>query len=76
MVGFPYHVENTYRERIREFATIAVAESEDNVKIHLRKTSETPDATVDVETGEVIEKQSNAGTSALTPRKISGDSFS
>ena len=60
MVGFPYHVENTYRERIREFATIAVAESEDNVKIHLRKTSETPDATVDVETGEVIENKAAA----------------
>ena len=55
MVGFPFHRVEVYREKIREFASIAIAENEDDVKIHLRKTSVTPDATVDTETGEVIE---------------------
>lgn len=60
MGGVPFHAEETYREKIREFATIAIAENENNVKIHLRKTNETPDAAVDVETGEIIEKRAAA----------------
>ncbi len=55
MVGFPYHRVDVYREKIQEFSSVAIAESEDNVRFHLKKAEEKVDLRVDTETGEVIE---------------------
>ena len=58
MVGFPYHVEEQYRKKIQDFATVAIAENEDNVKIYLKRQEETPNHKVNTATGEIIEERS------------------
>ncbi len=59
MVGFPYHRVDVYREKIQEFSSIAIVESEDNVRFHLKKAEEKVDLRVDTETGEVFETKKN-----------------
>ena len=58
MVGFPYHVEEQYRKKIQDFATVAIVENEDNVKIYLKRQEETPNHKVNTATGEIIEERS------------------
>ena len=55
MVGFPYHRVDVYREKIQEFSSVAIVESEENVRFHLKKAEEKVDLRVDTETGEVFE---------------------
>ena len=55
MVGFPYHRVDVYREKIQEFSSVAVVESEDDVRFHLKKVEDRTDLQVNTETGEVIE---------------------
>jgi hypothetical protein len=55
MVGFPYHRVDVYREKIQEFSSVAIVESEDDVIFHLKKVEDRTDFRVDTETGEVIE---------------------
>ena len=55
MVGFPYHRVDVYREKIQEFSSVAIVESEDDVRFHLKKVEDKTDLQVDTETGEVIE---------------------
>ena len=57
MVGFPYHRIDVYREKIREFASVAFAENEDNVMIYLQRNKGVPDMMVDSTTGEAIEER-------------------
>ena len=57
MVGFPYHRIDVYREKIREFASVAFAENEDNVMIYLQRNKGVPDMMVDSTTGEAIEEK-------------------
>ena len=59
MVGFPYHRVDVYREKIQEFSSIAIVESEDDVRFHLKKAEEKVDLRVDTETGEVFETKRN-----------------
>lgn len=59
MVGFPYHRVDVYREKIQEFSSVAIVESEDNVRFHLKKAEEKVNLRVDTETGEVFETKSN-----------------
>ena len=59
MVGFPYHRVEVYREKIQEFSSVAIVESEDDVKFHLKKVEEKVDLRVDTETGEVFETKRN-----------------
>lgn len=59
MVGFPYHRVDVYREKIQEFSSVAIVESEDDVKFHLKKVEEKVDLRVDTETGEVFETKRN-----------------
>ena len=56
MVGFPYHRIDVYREKIRDFASVAFVENADDVKFYLRHNSETPNLIVDTTTGEAIEE--------------------
>lgn len=53
MVGFPYHRVDVYREKMREFASVAIVEKEDNIQFFLKKDS--ANLQVNTETGEVIE---------------------
>ena len=57
MVGFPYHRIDVYREKIRDFASVAFAENEDNVMIYLQRNKGVPDMMVDSTTGEAIEER-------------------
>ena len=59
MVGFPYHRVDVYREKIQEFSSVAIVESEDDVRFHLKKTEEKLDLRVDTDTGEVFETKRN-----------------
>ena len=59
MVGFPYHRVEVYREKIQEFSSVAIVESEDDVRFHLKKAEEKVDLRVDTETGEVFETKKN-----------------
>ena len=54
MVGFPYHRVDVYRDKIREFTSVAIVENEDNIQFFLKKDS--VDLQVNTETGEVTEK--------------------
>ena len=60
MVGFPYHVEEQYRKKIQDFATVAIAENEDDVKIYLKHQEETPNHRVNTTTGEIIEERTES----------------
>lgn len=60
MVGFPFHKLDIYREKIRDFSSIAIIENPDDMKFYLRHTKGTPDMMVDVATGEIIEESSPA----------------
>ena len=55
MVGFPYHRVDVYREKIQDFSSVAIVESEDDVRFHLKKVEDRTDLQVNTETGEVIE---------------------
>jgi len=55
MVGFPYHREEIYRNKIREFANLAVIENDGTANMYLKITDEGTDIQVNIETGEVIE---------------------
>lgn len=57
MVGFPFHRIDVYREKIRDFASVAFVENADDVKFYLRHNEETPDMMVDTTTGEAIEEK-------------------
>ena len=59
MVGFPYHRVDVYREKIQEFSSVAIVESEDDVRFHLKKVEDRTDIRVDTETGEVFETKRN-----------------
>ena len=57
MIGFPYHRIDIYREKIRDFASVAFVENEDDVKIYFRRDNGSPDMIIDTETGEAIEEK-------------------
>ena len=57
MIGFPYHRVDIYREKIRDFASVAFVENEDDVKIYFRRDNGSPDMIIDTETGEAIEEK-------------------
>jgi hypothetical protein len=59
MVGFPYHKEEFYRNKIREFSAVAIIDSDDDMHFYLRKEKDGPDMTVDAKTGEVFENRSS-----------------
>ena len=54
MVGFPYHRIDVYREKIRDFASVAFVENADDVKFYLRHNNEMPNMIIDTTTGEAI----------------------
>ena len=60
MVGFPYHRIDVYREKIRDFASVAFVENADDIKFYLRHNNETPNLMIDTTTGEAIEERSPA----------------
>lgn len=55
MVGFPYHRVDVYRDKIRQFSSIAIAESDDNIQFYLQFQKDGSDLKVNTETGEVTE---------------------
>ena len=55
MVGFPYHRVDVYRDKIRQFSSIAIAEGEDNIQFLLQFQKDGSDLQVNTETGEVTE---------------------
>ena len=55
MVGFPYHRVDVYRDKIRQFSNIAIAEEEDNIQFYLQFQKDGSDLQVNTETGEVTE---------------------
>ena len=55
MVGFPYHRVDVYRDKIRQFSSIAIAEGEDNIQFFLQFQKDGSDLQVNTETGEVTE---------------------
>ena len=55
MVGFPYHRVDVYRDKIRKFSSIAIAESDDNLQFYLQFQKDGSDLQVNTETGEVTE---------------------
>ena len=55
MVGFPYHRVDVYRDKIRQFSSIAIAESDDNIQFFLQFQKDGSDLQVNTETGEVTE---------------------
>ena len=55
MVGFPYHRVDIYRDKIRQFSSIAIAEGEDNIQFYLQFQKDGSDLQVNTETGEVTE---------------------
>ena len=55
MVGFPYHRVDVYRDKIRQFSSIAIAEGEDNIQFFLPFQKDGSDLQVNTETGEVTE---------------------
>ena len=55
MVGFPYHRVDIYRDKIRQFSSIAIAESDDNIQFFLQFQKDGSDLQVNTETGEVTE---------------------
>ena len=57
MVGFPFHRIDVYREKVRDFASVAFVENADDIKFYLRHNEETPDMMVDTTTGEAIEEK-------------------
>ena len=57
MVGFPYHRIDVYREKIRDFASVAFVENEADIRIYFRKDNGTPSLAVNTQTGEVIEEK-------------------
>ena len=59
MVGFPYHREEVYRDKIRAFSSVAIVENEDDIKFYLQYQKDGSDIQVNTETGEVIEKKND-----------------
>ena len=55
MVGLPYHRVDVYRDKIRQFSSIAIAESDDNIQFFLQFQKDGSDLQVNTETGEVTE---------------------
>ena len=55
MVGFPYHRVDVYRDKIRQFSSIAIAESDDNIQFYLQFQKDGSNLQVNTETGEVTE---------------------
>ena len=55
IVGFPYHRVDVYRDKIRQFSSIAIAESDDNIQFFLQFQKDGSDLKVNTETGEVTE---------------------
>ena len=55
MVGFPYHRVDVYRDKIRQFSSIAIAEGENNIQFYLQFQKDGSDLQVNTETGEVTE---------------------
>ena len=55
MVGFPYHRVDVYRDKIRQFSSIAIAESDDNIQFFLQFQKNGSDLQVNTETGELTE---------------------
>ena len=55
MVGFPYHRVDVYRDKIRQFSSIAIAESDDNIQFFLQFQKDGSDLQVNTGTGEVTE---------------------
>ena len=55
MVGFPYHKVDVYRDKIRQFSSIAIAESDDNIQFYLQFQKDGSDLQVNTETGEVTD---------------------
>ena len=59
MVGFPYHREDVYRDKIRAFSSVAIVENADDIKFYLQYQNDGSDIQVNTETGEVIEKKND-----------------
>ena len=60
MVGFPYHRIDVYREKIRDFASVAFVENEEDIRIYFRKDNGTPNLAVNTQTGEVVIEQKHS----------------
>ena len=72
MVGFPFHVEEVYREKIRAFANIAVIDGE---KINFYTQIKPLPYKVDLETGEVLDDTEELKTVPVVevPQEPQGD---
>ena len=65
MVGFPYHKEEIYRNKIREFANLAVIETDGTANMYLKITDDGAAIQVDTTTGEIIEPKTDNRADAL-----------
>lgn len=65
MVGFPYHKEEIYRNKIREFANLAVIETDGTANMYLKITEDGAAMQVDTTTGEIIEPKTDNRADAL-----------
>ena len=59
MVGFPFHKEDVYRNKLKEAFPVAIVENENDVKFYFAKEDETS-YRIDTETGELVEESKNA----------------
>ena len=59
MVGFPYHREDVYRDKIRTFTSVAIVENEDDIKFYLKYQKDGIDLQINTETGEVTESKTD-----------------
>ena len=59
MVGYPYHVEDTYRGKLQKRFDVAVVENDTDVKFYRKAELDTPAYTVNIETGEVLDYPSS-----------------
>ena len=59
MIGFPYHAEELYRNKIQEFSAIAIIDSDTDMKFYLKKEKGHPAMRVDTTTGEITEERSS-----------------
>ena len=59
MVGFPFHKEDIYRNKLKEAFPVAIVENENDVKFYFAKEDERS-YRIDTETGELVEESKNA----------------
>ena len=59
MVGFPFHKEDVYRNKLKEAFPVAIVENENDAKFYFAEEDETS-YRIDTETGELMEESKNA----------------